>query len=183
MSEARHLVPHGADERQEVVLHDHRDDIGVGELVGDLALLVGRVHRARNGARAGDGEEAHDVLGPIRHEEAHAVARSDTEGAQRVGEGVHEPFELAKRDARVPEDDGLVLGVERHWAVEHLPVWDRWIRERRSKELGRWGRAHGSTSGVRVASFQQGDSGTCPRATYSSLERAKLKRKRPMMSC
>ena len=79
VSEARQLAPHGADEREEVVLHDHRDDVGVGELVGDLALLVGWVHRARNGARAGDGEEAHDVLGPIRHEEAHAVARSDAE--------------------------------------------------------------------------------------------------------
>ena len=133
--ETWHLAPDRAHQRQQVVLDDYRHGLGVAELIGDLALLVRRIHRTGDGADLGQREERDDVLRPVGHEQAHAIARPDADAAQGVAEGVYQPLELAERDADVVEGDGLPLGIEGDGAVEQGPVRDLGVRESGAIEL------------------------------------------------
>ena len=108
-------------------------DVGVAD---DLAQLMGAeapVDRHRDRAELGDREDRDHEVEAVRHEDADLVAALHTEPAQRASEIIRESCELWVRDARLGEDERLVVGACR-LAVDEIAQCRR-LDEHRSCHL------------------------------------------------
>ena len=79
MLEARPLVANRLDQGQKCRLDDNGCGLGIGELVGDLPLFIGRVDGVEDCSDAGDGVARDDELGPVRHKQAYPLTLLDTQ--------------------------------------------------------------------------------------------------------
>src|SRR5262249_16873440 len=127
---------HVLDERHQASVGDDRHRLGVVQLVLDLALAVGRVHRAGDRADAGDRVERDDVLRAVRRQDADAVALLHAERRERPREAVGQRLELAIGQAHLAKDDRDVLGIALDAVREHLVVRNPRILEGRPEEFG-----------------------------------------------
>src|SRR5579883_2430342 len=91
----RDLVEHLLEERKEFALNDDRAGLRVLQLVANLALFVGWIHRADYYANAGCRDKRNSVLGTIGHQQANPVALAQPETIQAIGNAIDHTYNLA----------------------------------------------------------------------------------------
>jgi hypothetical protein len=115
-----HIVLEGAVEGHMGGVEDQVGRARVVEDVGDLGRGEALVERHQHGARLLDGEVRLQVLMPVLHHDAGAVARRQADRRQSAGEAVDALAQLRVGEARAPVHDRLFVRIEPAGAVKHL---------------------------------------------------------------
>jgi len=106
---------------------EHRDGVGVSQVVGDLAALEEHVQRHHGRARLQDAEVHHRKIRQVRTTQRDLVARLDARAPETVRDLVRQRIHLRIGEPQVVEDNRFLVGPtlravrESHRKIQHSP--------------------------------------------------------------
>src|SRR5437660_9230822 len=103
------LLQYMLDQGQQLTLHHQRSGFRVLKLVSNLALLVGRIHRADDDPYRGGGDEGDGILGATGHEQANMITLFQSQVMQAVGDTVKHGEHLTIAEYEIVLDDGRAI--------------------------------------------------------------------------
>src|SRR5579875_20156 len=133
----RLLVEHLLEERKEFALNDDRAGLRVLQLVANLALFVGWIHRADYYANAGCRDKRNSVLGTIGHQQANPVALAQPETIQAIGNAIDHTYNLAVGQIDVVVNNRGAVWIAIGCHTQELIVRDIRELDARTKKLWR----------------------------------------------
>jgi hypothetical protein len=97
------------------------------KLVGDFTRFVSRIDGTKDGSHAGDRIAGDDEFGPVRHEQAHALALLHSKRLQRVRELIGEGIQLTEGEHAVTVGNGHMFRPGSRALGEQLVIRYGWI--------------------------------------------------------